>query len=164
MRSGYTAGTQRNRSAPPAMEFSYAKLSEMIASTGVYFLREDYAPFWVRLLVDVIDFTVFGVFCAVLAVAIISIFPNGSPRDLLFLTFVVAGNLYFIVLKRSRFRTVGYRVGRVKIVGLDGQLPSYQMLCLRSAFGLLGPLNWLDSIWLFNNRHRQALRDAFTGT
>jgi uncharacterized RDD family membrane protein YckC len=114
---------------------------------------------------DMVDFVVFGVSSAVLAIAMISILPpDEDRRDLILLACVVAGNLYFAVLKGSRFRTPGYRIGKIKIVGLDGQAPTYSALSLRAAFGLFGPLNWLDSIWLFNDTHRQALRDKFAGT
>ena len=137
----------------------------MTATTGVYFRSEDYAGFWRRLLVDVVDFVVFGAFCIGLATVMASILPQDEDRMyLISLGCTVAGNLYFVLLKRSRFRTLGYRAGKVKIVGLDGQVPTYTTLSLRSAFGLFGPLNWLDSIWLFNDTHGQTLRDKFTGT
>lgn len=80
----------------------------------------------------------------------------------------------------------GYRLGRVKIVGLDGQAPSSKSLIWRALFGLIGllyflhlfelfnymralfgvlaPLSYLDLIWLLNDTHRQALRDKFAGT
>lgn len=133
------------------------------ATTGVYFRREDYASFWVRALVDVIDFFVLGAFCVGLAITMLMILPpDRSTVYLILLAFSAAGNLYFVVLKHSR-RTLGYRVGRVKIVGLDGNPPSYNSLVWRWLFGL-GPLNWLDSIWLINDKHRQALRDKFAGT
>lgn len=137
----------------------------MTATTGVYFRREDYASFWVRALVDVIDFFILGVFCAGLAIVMLMIFPpDRATVYLILLAFSAAGNLYFVVLKHSRLRTLGYRVGRVRIVGLDGNPPSYNSLVWRWLFGLLGPLNWLDSIWLCNDKHRQALRDKFAGT
>ena len=50
-------------------------LPVMIATTGVYFRHEDYASFWVRALVDVIDFSVFAVFCIGLVIVMISILP-----------------------------------------------------------------------------------------
>jgi uncharacterized RDD family membrane protein YckC len=94
----------------------------MRPTTGVYFRREDYAGFWRRLLVGVVDFVVFGALCAVLAIAMMSIFqPDEDRRDLILLTCLVVGNLYFAVLKGSRFRTPGYRIGKIKIVGLDGR-------------------------------------------
>ena len=141
------------------------KLPVMTATTGVYFRREDYASFWVRALVDVIDFSILGAFCAGLAIVMLMIFPpDRSTVNLILLASSAAGNLYFVVLKHSRLRTFGYRVGRIKIVGSDGNLPSYNSLVWRSLFGLLGPLNWLDSIWLVNDKHSQALRDKFAGT
>jgi uncharacterized RDD family membrane protein YckC len=137
----------------------------MTAATGVYFRREDYASFWVRLLVDVVDFMVFGAFSLAVAIVIWMILPtNRATMNLILLVSLAAGFFYFVVVKRSQFRTLGYRVGRVRIVGLDGQAPSYSSLILRSVFGILGPLNWLDSIWLFDDRHRQTLRDKFAGT
>ena len=137
----------------------------MTATTGVYFRLEDYASFWVRAIVDVIDFFILGAFCAGLAIVMLMILPpDRSTVDLILLASSAAGNLYFVVLKHSRLRTLGYRVGRVRIVGLDGNPPSYNSLVWRWLFGLLGPLNWLDSIWLCNDKHRQALRDKFAGT
>ena len=137
----------------------------MQPTIGVYFRRGDYASFWVRVLVGVVDFAVFGAFSAALAIAMMMILPtNRTTMNLILLASVAAGFVYFVVLKRSRFRTLGYRVGRVKIVGLDGQAPSYPTLIMRSLFGILGPLNWLDSIWLLNDKHHQTLRDKFACT
>ena len=39
----------------------------MKLTTGVYFRREDYAPFWLRLLIDTIDFLMAGMFCLAVA-------------------------------------------------------------------------------------------------
>ena len=140
----------------------------MKSAIGVYFRHEDYASFWVRALVDVIDFLVFGAFCVGLAIAVIEVTmtlpASRSTLNLILLFSVGAGYAYFVILKRSKFSTLGYRLGRVKIVGLDGQAPTYVSLTLRSLFGVLGPLNWLDSIWLLNDAHRQTLRDKFAGT
>src|SRR5215471_3024981 len=138
----------------------------MNAKNGVYFRREDYAQFWVRVLVDVIDLVAFGSICAALTIPVVMIFPpTKSTVNLILLTCVVVAFSYFVVLKRSRFRTLGYRLGRVKIVGLDGRAPSYPALILRLMFGVLGPLNWLlDLAWLSGDSNRQALRDKFANT
>ena len=138
----------------------------MKATDGVYFRREDYARFWVRVLVDVIDLMVFGTVCAALAVPVMMILPpTRSTVNLILLTCVAVALSYFVVLKSSKFRTLGYRLGRVKIVGLDGRPPGYPALMLRSMFGVLGPLNWLlDLAWLSNDTNRQALRDKFAST
>jgi uncharacterized RDD family membrane protein YckC len=68
-------------------------------------------------------------------------------------------------LKGLKFRTLGYRAGRVRIVGLDGEAPGYASLTLRLMFAMLGPLNWpADLAWLSSDSHRQALRDKFANT
>jgi uncharacterized RDD family membrane protein YckC len=138
----------------------------MQGAEGVYFRHEDYAPFRVRVLVDVVDLLVFGALCVVLIVPLLMVFPSGrSTARAIFLAWGVIAFLYFVVLKRSNFRTLGYRAGRVRIVGLDGRRPSYWSLIVRFMFGMLGPLNWpIDLIWLTNDIHRQALRDKFANT
>ena len=138
----------------------------MKGRNGVYFRREDYASFWVRVLVDLIDLLAFAALCVALTAPMFMILPwSRSTFNLLLLAWVAIALSYFVVLKRSRFRTVGYRVGRVTIVGLDGQAASYLSLVLRLMFGMLGPLYWLvDLTWLSNDRNRQALRDKFAGT
>jgi uncharacterized RDD family membrane protein YckC len=145
-------------------------ICDIIASVktalGVYFRREDYAPFWLRLLVDVIDLLAFGAMCAALAVAVAIVIPvSRSMVNLILLAWLATAFSYFVILKRSRFRTLGYRLGRIKIVGLDGQPPTYFSLSLRLMFGILGPLNWLvDLAWLSGDAHCQALRDKFACT
>ena len=52
----------------------------------------------------------------------------------------------------------------VRIVGQDGGKPGISSLTLRLLFGVLGPLNWLDLVWLSGDTHRQALRDKLAGT
>jgi uncharacterized RDD family membrane protein YckC len=138
----------------------------MKAEQGVYFRREDYASFPIRVLVDVVDVIVFGVLCIGITAVLAAIFPEGrSTFRLIFLAWMTAAFFYFVILKRSRFRTPGYRLGRVRIVGLDGRVPSHWSLFLRLLFGGLGPLNWvLDLIWLTNDSNRQALRDKFANT
>jgi uncharacterized RDD family membrane protein YckC len=134
--------------------------------TGIYFLRQDYAPFWVRLLVDLIDVGIFGVVCGALMMLVMIIVPfTRTTLNLLLLMWIAVALLYFVVLKRSNFRTLGYRIAKVRIIGLDNQPPSYGALILRLMFGMLGPFNWaLDLIWLSNDFHRQALRDKFSNT
>jgi uncharacterized RDD family membrane protein YckC len=132
----------------------------------VYFFRQDYAPFWVRVLVDLIDLAVFGVVCGALTTLVaIQVDFIKTTLNLLLLMWAPGALLYFVILKRSSFRTLGYRIGRVRIVGLDGEQPSYGALILGLVFGVLGPFNWvLDLVWLSSDLHRQALRDKFAKT
>jgi uncharacterized RDD family membrane protein YckC len=144
----------------------HAIIVALNSPSGVYFLHQDYAPFWIRVLVDLIDLVIFGIVGGLLTMLVMINVPfTKTTLNLLLLMWITVALLYFVVLKRSNFRTLGYRLGRVRIVGLDGQPPSYGALISRLMFGMLGPLNWaLDLIWLSNDVHRQALRDKFANT
>jgi uncharacterized RDD family membrane protein YckC len=117
-------------------------------------------------MVDLIDLSVVGVVCLAFAIAISFAFP--LTRAILNLTLAIIAAVffcYFVLLKRSRFRTLGYRAGGVRIVGLDGQTPRWTSLTFRLMFALLGPLNWLfDLIWSSGDEHKQAMRDKFAST
>jgi uncharacterized RDD family membrane protein YckC len=138
----------------------------MQPARGIYFRREDYASFPIRVFVDVVDLIVFAVFCVAVAAVLAVGLPGGkSTFNLMFLTWLAAALFYFVVLKRSAFGTLGYRWGKVRVVGLDGRVPGYWSLILRLLFGMLGPLNWvLDLIWLTSDANRQSLRDKFANT
>ena len=72
---------------------------------------------------------------------------------------------YFVLLKGSRFRTLGYVIAAAQIVSLKGERPSILSLTGRLLFALAGPLNFfLDILWLTGDGDRQALRDKFAGT
>src|SRR5215470_3644617 len=70
--------------------------------TGVYFQRQDYAPFWLRVVVDLIDIVIYFAFVlGVLAiVAIVDATFTRTVLNLVFLTWVAGAVLYFVVLKR----------------------------------------------------------------
>jgi uncharacterized RDD family membrane protein YckC len=133
--------------------------------SGVYYRREDYASFWRRLAVDAIDFVVAGAPASLLMVGLWTVFPSLGAADGFMVGAAVAAFGYFVVLKRSRFRTLGYRLWGVRILGLDGRTPGWGSLILRLSFALVGPLNWVvDLMWLSGDLHRQALRDKFAHT
>ena len=138
----------------------------MQAGRGIYFRREDYASFPVRVFVDIVDLIVFALFCLAVMAVLSVIFSDGeSAFRLMFLTWLAGAFFYFVVLKRSAFGTLGYRLGRVRVVGLDGRSPGYWSMILRLLFGMLGPLNWvLDLSWLIGDANRQSLRDKFANT
>lgn len=138
----------------------------MLATEGVYFRREDYASFWRRVLVDIVDFIVAGLLWLLLTAAALAVLPVQDWIPELIMVLAILTTLgYFVVLKRSRFRTAGYRLGRVTLVGLNGLPASWGTLMLRASFAALGPFNWfLDLAWLFDDRHRQALRDKIAQT
>jgi uncharacterized RDD family membrane protein YckC len=133
---------------------------------GVYFDREDYAGFWLRVLIDIIDVTVMmvvSVGCSLLIVTVVST----SQQEATALCIIWAGLwfLYFVLLKRSDFGTLGYKLCKVRIVNMRGKCPSIPALTLRLMFAVFGPLNILiDLIWLSGDDNRQALRDKFAQT
>ncbi len=137
----------------------------MNAATGVYFKREDYAGFWRRLLIDVIDVFVVAVICLALNIVLGAAAPPGQNARIIFASWTVVVFCYFVILKRFPIGTVGYRVGGVRIVNLEGRPPSWLSLVVRLGFGFLGPLNVLiDLLWLSGDIHRQALRDKLANT
>jgi uncharacterized RDD family membrane protein YckC len=135
----------------------------MKAIDGVYFRREDYAGFWLRSLVDVIDVLVIGAVCSALAMALWSQSITWI-LDLFLGTCAIVGFCYFVVLKWSRIGTLGYLVCGVRVVGLDGRRATFRALAFRTLFAVLSPLSGFDSIWIAGDPHRQALRDKLAQT
>jgi len=83
----------------------------------------------------------------------------------LLLCWAAAVYWYFVIVKRSRFHTVGYRLGRVRIVDVRGQPPSQRALTLRLLFAVLGPFNIvLDLLWIPSDPYKQSLRDKVAHT
>ena len=133
----------------------------MKPADGVYFRRADYAGFWRRLLVDLVDGLTILVICVILSAAVWLVHRSGN---LILNSWAAAIFSYYVLLKRWK-GTLGYRFGGVRTVGQDGQPASISALTVRLLFGVLGPLNWLlDLVWLSSDPHRQALRDKLAGT
>jgi uncharacterized RDD family membrane protein YckC len=133
---------------------------------GVYFNREDYAGFWLRVLVDFIDITVMfavSVSCSLLIMAVVS-----TPRQVATALYVLWAGLwflYFVLLKRSDFGTLGYKLCMVRIVTVRDECPSIPAMTLRLMFAVFGPFRIIiDLIWLSGDENRQALRDKFAQT
>lgn len=88
-----------------------------------------------------------------------------TPLNLILLAWAAVFFCYFVLLKRSRAGTLGYRLCGVRIVGIDGQRAGLVPLTVRMLFMVLGPVNYLlDLAWMANDTHRQALRDKFADT
>jgi len=138
----------------------------MKPADGVYFRSEDYASFWLRLLIDVVDALAVGAVCFVLAIVLWAAFPpTRLTLNLTLATLTAVVFLYLVVLKRSKIGTIGYRLGRVRIVGPDGQTASLSALTYRLMFAPLGPLNWfMDLLWVSGDAQRQSLRDKLAHT
>jgi uncharacterized RDD family membrane protein YckC len=119
-----------------------------------------------RLLIDAVDLTVAAPLSLLVFFAAYTPAPDWeyTPAAALLL-FAAVWFGYFVLLKRSRFRTLGYKAAGARIVSLRGERPSILSLFGRLLFAFVGPLNFvLDLLWLTGDRDRQALRDKFAGT
>ena len=133
----------------------------MQENTGLYFRIEDYAEIWRRFLIDIIDLLTVGTLC----VALFALLWLSVPNKVILWFWMAILFGYFVILKRSRWGTLGYRIGGVRIVGLNGQSPSLWILTVRMMFLFVGPFNYVaDLIWLSGDPQRQALRDKFAQT
>ena len=136
------------------------------AATGVYYRPEDYLGVARRLLIDIVDVTVAGPLSVLVFYAAYTPAPDWEHAPgVALLLFAAVWFSYFVLLKRSRFRTLGYKAARARIVNLRGERPSILSLFGRLLFAFVGPLNFvLDLFWLTGDADRQALRDKFAGT
>ena len=132
---------------------------------SVYYRREDYASFWRRMTVIAIDLVMGSALVFLLIAGLGIAIPSLDMANLVAGATVAVGLGYFVALKKSRFRTLGYRLCGVRIVGMDGRSPGWGWLIFRLAFVFLGPLNCVvDLTWLWIDFHRQAMRDKYANT
>ena len=133
---------------------------------GVYFAVDDYVGVGRRLLIDLVDTTVVLVASVALTFALVTVWPHDpSLGGALFALWVTIWFFYFVILKRSRFRTIGYILGGARIVNLHGERPSIPSLIGRLLFVAGGPANFLiDLLWIPSDPSRQAIRDKFAHT
>jgi uncharacterized RDD family membrane protein YckC len=138
----------------------------MSSEIGAYYNRESYAGIWRRIFVDIID----GAFILGLSLMIFFLLSeviqtSESLGRVVFIVLITLWIGYFVILKGSKYRTIGYILGGVKIVNLQGNRPSTTSLLLRFMFAALGPFNMLlDLFWIPDATHKQALRDKFANT
>lgn len=139
--------------------------AEAAAASGVYYRPDDYLGVLRRLLIEIVDLPIAVALSILLVGAVWSVAPAGDPEGIVLLVSSLVWFGYFVVLKGSRFRTVGYVVAGAQIVNLKGGRPSFLSLFGRLLFAFVGPLNVLiDLFWLTGDPNRQALRDKFAGT
>jgi len=117
-------------------------------------------------LIDIIDIPVALVFSALALGALTIIAPAAADsRGAVLLLLGCVWFAYFVVLKHSRVRTVGYMVAGARIVNLKGERPRMASLLARLLFAVVGPFNFLlDLLWITGDPNRQALRDKFART
>jgi uncharacterized RDD family membrane protein YckC len=128
---------------------------------AVYYRDDDYVGVVRRLLIDAVDTTV----AVLLSIALL--LPLFVMRLYWPALLIVPGVwiAYFVFLKGSRFRTLGYLIAGAQIVDMQSRRPGYFTLFCRLAFAVLGPANFLlDLLWVSSDPSRQALRDKMTYT
>jgi uncharacterized RDD family membrane protein YckC len=130
---------------------------------GVFFRQEDYAGFWRRLAADAVDVALI----ILLLTAATSLFSEAEmPARVYTFVLLTICYVYLVLLKRSRVRTLGYILTRIRIVDLQGNPPSVLSLSLRLFLALLTSLLGFPygMVWIYNNRRRQATWDALART
>ncbi len=154
----------RNKAGPTLGDETIMSLTE--ESEGVYYDRKSYAGFWLRFIVDIIDFSFIIAVSIIFTAPIIRAF-SFSEQIIPVIILLWAGLwfAYFVLLKRSECGTLGYCLCKVRILNLKGERPGISALSFRLMFALIGPLNILfDLLWLSGDENRQALRDKFAQT
>lgn len=133
---------------------------------AVYYRPEDCVGVMRRLLIDFVDTGVAVMISIVLSLFTRAVSPVYEIAALaVWLTWIAVWFAYFVVLKGSRFRTLGYVLAGARIVDFSGRRPGYLRLLGRLAFVVLGPANFLiDLCWVSSDPSRQALRDKFAHT
>ncbi|MGB7345761.1 MAG: RDD family protein [Pirellulaceae bacterium] len=137
--------------------------------TGAYYHQNDYAGFSRRIAVIIIDSTVLLVggtaLWIVMAILFMSIAPDYDPSGIFFLIGIFATWVYLVPIKRSRIRTIGYRLLGLMIVTTKGERPSLFTMTFRMLMWMFGPFNFIiDLIWLGADTEGQSLRDCYAGT
>ncbi|PAY17167.1 hypothetical protein CKO51_22925 [Rhodopirellula sp. SM50] len=136
---------------------------------GVYFAMDDYAGLvrrFAAIAVDALILFVGGV-CLWITIGFVSFQfdPAFDPSGLFFIAWIGFYWMYLTLVKRSRFRTIGYRICGLKIVTTKGERPSLIRMTARMLMWILGPFNlFLDLIWIGADSERQSLRDCYLGT
>jgi uncharacterized RDD family membrane protein YckC len=133
---------------------------------GVFYRRDDYIGAGKRLLIDFVDTVVATGVSVLISAALIVLVPDDNVVYAgIALTWVVIWLAYFVLLKRSRFRTLGYLIMGARVVNLRGERPSVASLLARLLFVVGGPANFLiDLFWITSDPCRQAIRDKFAHT
>jgi len=132
---------------------------------GVFYRMADYIGVMRRLVIDIVDAAV-AVFISVPLTIVVGAVAEGRGAVIGGMAvWVLVWFLYFVILKGSRFRTIGYVLTGARIVNLKGERPGRMALTGRLAFALLGPFNLLvDLLWVSSDPCRQALRDKVAHT
>ncbi|HEU4886889.1 MAG TPA: RDD family protein, partial [Thermoanaerobaculia bacterium] len=132
----------------------------------VYYKAEDYLGVMRRLLIDFVDTSVAVVVSSMFTVFAMIVSPATEITVLMSLVaWTGVWITYLVILKGSRFRTLGYVLAGARIVNFSGEQPGYLSLLGRLAFTVLGPFNFVvDLLWVSSDPCSQALRDKVAHT
>lgn len=142
-------------------------MSDLKENFGVIYTKEDYAGFIKRVLIGVVDGLVFIVLLTPWIVFTTLLLNNHGAFYLRinWIFTIILSVWYFALLKRSKYRTVGYVLMGVKIVNLQGETPSIFKMILRLFLLFLGPFTmYIDLLWITSEATKQTLRDKYVGT
>ena len=125
-------------------------MSASTDSTGVYFETRDYIGVARRLFIDFVDTLVAIIACVLITLLLLAVWPHERSLGVVLSTsWTIIWFSYFVILKRSRFRTLGYILGGARVVNLQGSRPSILSLLARLLFVAGGPANFLlDLFWI----------------
>ena len=145
------------------MKLDSTEISELESDIGIYYHEDDYASFSRRIIAAIIDISVIILFSSMILlftrVLNDQINIKSSYLFLISLTLV-----YFTFFKRSKLRTIGYILTRIKIVDLSGSKPSLYNMFMRVILLIAGPDDYSKSIELVKiEKTKQSLRDKYLG-
>ena len=131
----------------------------------IYYHPADHLGVMRRLVIDFVDTTLALTVSTIWGFVAMAFVDDALAALALLLGWTIIWFGYFVVLKGSRFRTLGYVVAGARIVNLRGERPGYLALMARLAFAMFGPANYaFDLLWISSDPGRQALRDKFAHT
>lgn len=136
--------------------------------SGVYFEPSAYPGITRRLLAMLTD--CFVILLAAVAIWVPVLFVTWDQQPalseaiflLLWIGFIWC---YMTVVKRSSFRTIGYRIFGIRIVTTEGKRPTLTTMTFRFGMWIFGPFSLLmDVIWVGPDSEHQTLRDCYAST
>ncbi len=135
---------------------------------GVYYAAADYIGLGSRFLIILIDLIILFAIIIVVFILCIVIWPELDINTLIIkgrIPLVLLLYSYLVLIKRTQYGTVGYRVFRAGVVDLKGRQPSIWQMTLRFLLAALGPLDFiLDTFWLGGDENKQTFRDKLAST
>lgn len=137
----------------------------------VIYQPTDYIGLLPRLLIFFVDGIVLWVAYFLIATPIVVYYEMSQLRvgPLIFLVPMTFIWWYLTFLKRSRFRTLGYRLVGARIETLYGRPPEIWRLTMRMMLSVTWMVGFpagffLDCLWTSMGDDRQTFRDVFCGT